>query len=52
MGAIIAYCVREKGRDEFGLILFAIRALGYVDATAGSKNDGITDILEVGHEVF
>jgi hypothetical protein len=32
--------------------LFAIRALGYVDATAGSKNDGITDILEVGHEVF
>ena len=52
MGVTIAYCIREKRRDELGLILLPIRALGYVDATAGSKNDGIMNILEVGHEVF
>ena len=52
MEVIIAYCIREKRRDELGLILLAIRAVGYVDATAGSKNDGIMNILEVGHEVF
>jgi hypothetical protein len=40
MGVIIAYCIREKRRDELSLVLFAIRALGYVDATAGSENDG------------
>lgn len=45
MGVIIAYCIREKRRDEFGLILLVIRALGYVDTTAGSKNDGIMNIL-------
>jgi hypothetical protein len=40
MEVIIAYYIREKRRDELGLILFAIRALGYVDAIAGSENDG------------
>ena len=33
-------------------VSLVVRALGYVDATAGPKNDGTLSILKVGHEVF